>query len=168
MSRHEPSAAPRPRAPRLGLLVFGLLVGLLGMHGLGSVPRTHAQTPTHAQAPRAHVPQLRTYAQALTALRSTSARPGAVVPGSGASHAMVLSDTPGDRGHDAGGEGGHPEHADSTCASGAVTGSPTLVGPQALAIGDVPRPQESEPFSRSGTEADRAPPSLAQLQLLRI
>ncbi|MEU8968029.1 DUF6153 family protein [Streptomyces monashensis] len=64
--------------------------------------------------------------------------------------------------------GGLLHHADPTCASGALTGGPRLSalvpGPVAAAAEDVrPRPRAvAEP------EDARAPPSLAELQSLRI
>ncbi|MEU0219645.1 DUF6153 family protein [Streptomyces sp. NPDC006265] len=63
---------------------------------------------------------------------------------------------------------GHVQHADATCASGAVAGGP-LVPPL------VPDPApvgEGESAVRAyavvNTEGARAPPSLSELQLLRI
>ncbi|MEU5716069.1 DUF6153 family protein [Streptomyces sp. NPDC020403] len=172
MPSHELFAEPRPRSWHRGLLVLGLLVGLLGMHGLGSVPqahaRTHAQAPMRAQTPQAHMSPLRTYAQTHGPRSRAYAHPASVASGGGAGHTMAPMDPPDARDHDAGGKGGHPEHADSTCASGAITGSPALAAPPASAIGDVPRAQESETVSWISTDGGRAPPSLAHLQLLRI
>ena len=64
--------------------------------------------------------------------------------------------------------GGHVHHADRTCASGALSGGPTLPAlvpdPVAVpALSDAPRP-----CAGSAPDGARAPPSLAELQLLRI
>ncbi|MEU0005953.1 DUF6153 family protein [Streptomyces sp. NPDC006314] len=72
-------------------------------------------------------------------------------------------DCPGGDGHRG---GHHPRHADPTCASGALDGGPQ---PPALLPDPVAVPAH---LSRSRTamapEGARAPPSLAELQLLRI
>ena len=64
--------------------------------------------------------------------------------------------------------GGRPHHADPTCASGAVNGGPQLPAPLPDPVA-VPAP-DHRPSSRTATgpEGARAPPSLAELQLLRI
>ncbi|MFG2490804.1 DUF6153 family protein [Streptomyces caniferus] len=66
------------------------------------------------------------------------------------------------------GKGGHVHHADTTCASGALEEAPT---PPALAPSPV-RPAESGAVAGAGGPkrrgGGRAPPSLAELQLLRI
>nr|WP_276327071.1 DUF6153 family protein [Streptomyces viridochromogenes] len=64
--------------------------------------------------------------------------------------------------------GGHVQHADATCASGAVGGGPVLpalvASPVAVGV------REDVVRDRAAVEQDgaRAPPSLAELQLLRI
>jgi hypothetical protein len=71
----------------------------------------------------------------------------------------------GDDGH-CGGD--HVHHADATCASGAVSGGPAL---PALVPDPVPVPAAAHTAgSRPATAPDgaRAPPDLAELQLLRI
>ncbi|MEU4926229.1 DUF6153 family protein [Streptomyces yokosukanensis] len=64
--------------------------------------------------------------------------------------------------------GGRLHHADPTCASGAVNGGPqpTALVPDPVAV---PGP-DHHPRSRAATGPDgaRDPPSLAELQLLRI
>ncbi|MGW3204873.1 DUF6153 family protein [Streptomyces sp. NPDC001135] len=83
----------------------------------------------------------------------------------GAVAVFAPDDCPGGDGHCG---GGHPHHADPTCASGAVNGGPQ---PPALVPDPVtaPAPVRS-PGSGAATAPDgaRAPPSLAELQLLRI
>ncbi|WP_018563874.1 MULTISPECIES: DUF6153 family protein [unclassified Streptomyces] len=63
---------------------------------------------------------------------------------------------------------GHPQHADPTCASAAVTGSPTLTAPAALPACLAGELEHATLAAPSGPAGGRAPPSLAQLQLLRI
>ncbi|MGW1134639.1 DUF6153 family protein [Streptomyces griseoluteus] len=82
-------------------------------------------------------------------------------------HTGVVADAPGDcPDGDCGGHRLH--HADPTCASGAVSGGPELPKPLAGPAG-APEPCAG-PRLRTGTAPDgaRAPPSLAELQLLRI
>ncbi|MFI6122009.1 DUF6153 family protein [Streptomyces sp. NPDC051064] len=136
MPRHELLTVPRPRLLQRGLLVLGLLIGLLGMHGLGWVPAA-AQMNPHSL-------------------------------GNEAAHVVAVIDLPEECGRDSGGGSGHPEHADATCSSGAVAGSPVLPAPLPSTIGDVPRGQEMATAPCGSTEGSRAPPSLAELQLLRI
>ncbi|MFG2533246.1 DUF6153 family protein [Streptomyces sp. NPDC048516] len=66
------------------------------------------------------------------------------------------------------GSGGHVHHADTTCASGALDGPPT---PPPLVPSPV-RPAEPDDAAGAGEskgqDGGRAPPSLAELQLLRI
>ncbi|MFI2263075.1 DUF6153 family protein [Streptomyces tubercidicus] len=128
----RPFVPPRAAAWRWRVwCVFGLLVGLLGMHGIGSA---------------------------------------GVAPASGHEHHMAVVATvqahcPGDG--DCGG-GGHVHHADPTCASAALHGPPVTpaltpspgcdVRPAGLAGGGEPK----------GRDGGRAPPSLAELQILRI
>ncbi|WP_232840453.1 DUF6153 family protein [Streptomyces sp. Go-475] len=145
--------SPRQRAPRFAvrrwraLCVLGLLVGLLGMHGLapgGGLPgQMHAQ-PAHGQpTPAQHSHATQTH-------EGTSA----------AHHPQA---TPyGQCGH------GHVQHADATCASGAVGGGPVL---PLLVADPVPVPvREDVVRARDGAGPDgaRASPSLSELQLLRI
>ncbi|WP_326583097.1 DUF6153 family protein [Streptomyces sp. NBC_00487] len=62
----------------------------------------------------------------------------------------------------------HAQHADPTCASGAVSGGPTLPG---LVPDPVPAPVSADDvcaYVLSPPDGARAPPSLAELQLLRI
>ncbi|MER7684116.1 DUF6153 family protein [Streptomyces sp. NPDC097610] len=64
--------------------------------------------------------------------------------------------------------GGHLQHADSTCASGAVTGGPALPAlvpdPMAIPV----RADTVCSYAAAAPDSARAPPSLAELQLLRI
>ncbi|MDQ0602296.1 hypothetical protein QF037_006641 [Streptomyces canus] len=63
---------------------------------------------------------------------------------------------------------GHVSHADATCAAAAVSGGPTLPAlvPDPVAV--VVRDESPRAYAGSDPEGARAPPSLAELQLLRI
>ncbi|MET7780300.1 DUF6153 family protein [Streptomyces mirabilis] len=64
--------------------------------------------------------------------------------------------------------GCHARHADATCASGAVSKGPQ---PPVLTADPVAVPAETEAaysYVRTDPDDSRAPPSLAELQLLRI
>lgn len=117
---------------RRAVCVLGLLVGLLGMHGLapGGLPSAHAAPVAAAAAPAV---------------------------------SEVHGGCP--EGHCG---GGHARHADATCASPALSGGPELPGP----VPDpVPLPLTDGAVRASLAEnpdGARAPPSLAELQLLRI
>ncbi|MFD4791518.1 DUF6153 family protein [Streptomyces sp. NPDC058459] len=82
-------------------------------------------------------------------------------------HAGVVIDAPGDcpDGHC----GGHQlHHADPTCASGAVGGGPELPEPVAGPV-RAPGPCGGlRTLAATAPDSARAPPSLAELQLLRI
>ncbi|MGW7573838.1 DUF6153 family protein [Streptomyces sp. NPDC054765] len=66
------------------------------------------------------------------------------------------------------GGSGHVHHADPTCASGALDGPPT---PHALVRSPLSPVRPAQPAGageQTGQDGGRAPPSLAELQLLRI
>ncbi|MFF5302141.1 DUF6153 family protein [Streptomyces sp. NPDC013161] len=138
MARPEQPVAPHPRVRCYGLLVAALLFGLLGMHGLGPVPMIDS-------------------AHGHTMAAAT------VTTGERAS-------TPDGCDHDGGDCGGsHMTHADATCASASVAGTPAVVPvlqPDVAACAEVPDGRTSG--AGSGPDGGRAPPSLAELQLLRI
>ncbi|MEU6143929.1 DUF6153 family protein [Streptomyces sp. NPDC047081] len=128
-ARAQQTAAPPPSVRWRALLVIGLLVGLLGMHGLAP-----GGGMTEHSAPR---------------------------------HLTVTAAA-----HDAcGGDGcggGHLHHADQTCTSAAVSGGPSLPAlvPDPVAV-DVPEDTLC-PYAGAAPDGARAPPDLAELQLLRI
>ncbi len=77
--------------------------------------------------------------------------------------------TPGACDHGSGDCGGHMAHADATCASASVGGTPAVVPvlqPDVGARAEVPDGRTSG--AGGGPDGGRAPPSLAELQLLRI
>ncbi|MDG9717162.1 DUF6153 family protein [Streptomyces sp. DH24] len=136
--------------------VLGLLAGVLAMHGLAPGGGTgHGHTGAHSHA---HV----------GGADPVDARPGlgaAVEQGHHADPVAVTAPVAGCA-HDDG--GGHARHADPTCASGAVGGGPVL---PALVLDPVPAAARADAVRAYAAEAPdgaRAPPSLAELQLLRI
>ncbi|MFJ2890126.1 DUF6153 family protein [Streptomyces sp. NPDC087305] len=71
--------------------------------------------------------------------------------------------------HGSGDCGGHMAHADATCASASVGGTPAVVPvlqPDVAVCAEVPDGRTSG--AGGGPDGGRAPPSLAELQLLRI
>ncbi|MGP4044696.1 DUF6153 family protein [Streptomyces sp. 2A115] len=139
------------------LLVLGLLVGLLGMHGLG---------PGGAGVMAAH----------------HTAHPSSHEQGMSDSHGRGVSDShgrgvsavappdesvchPSDDGHG----GGHgTQHADSTCTSGAVAAGYVPPAPVADPVGVTRTDETVDRSAVASPHGGRAPPSLAELQLLRI
>ncbi|WP_338709501.1 DUF6153 family protein [Streptomyces virginiae] len=141
MTRHEPRTQPQPQprpVPRLGaLLVLALLIGLLGMHGLD----TSAALP--ATGVTVHVSH-------------HAAAAGPLYPCDHEQRGPV---------RDAG-------HADQMCASPALPGAPGVVAPDITPLSSMPgslvfaqpAPSLSPVHQPAG---GRAPPSLADLQVLR-
>ncbi|MFF1357905.1 DUF6153 family protein [Streptomyces sp. NPDC058297] len=154
-TRLGPPTRPQLTLRLLGLLVGAVLLGLLGMHGLGPVPADGRGAMQGAMHPAA------------------SAMDAGGPAGSG-DHAG-----PGQRGvkastadvceHGDGGCDGHMAHADAVCASASVAGPPA-VDPALLpdVIACPARPQARTSSAGSGPDGGRAPPSLSELQLLRI
>ncbi|MFD3870586.1 DUF6153 family protein [Streptomyces sp. NPDC058623] len=135
--------AARAFGPRARLLlVLAVLTGLVAMHGLGPAPL----------APAAHAP---THG----ALRASGAS-GHDAPAADPC-ACVHADPQG-------GSGGHTEHADATCAAPGTSGPPVLSEP-ARAPGTVTAaPAGPYGVLTGATACGRAPPSLSELQLLRV
>ncbi|WP_344360392.1 DUF6153 family protein [Streptomyces gobitricini] len=134
----------RLRACRGALLILAVLAGVFAMHGLAA--------GTIAPATAGHAP----------------AEPGGHVTGH--AHAEPAGHVAGDacdHVDESGGGAGHAQHADSTCAAGGVSGAP---GQAPLLAATVPAAADPLLHARPGgaTVPGRAPPDLAQLQLLRI
>jgi hypothetical protein len=138
-----PMARPgRPAPPQLTLRNRGLLVAalLLGLLGM------HGLGPV----PLAH------------------SAPGHTTAATTAVMGEKVS-TPDPCDHDSGDCGSHMAHADATCASASVAGAPAVVPvlqPDVAARAEAPDGRKS--VTGGGPEGCRAPPSLAELQLLRI
>ncbi|GLV92304.1 hypothetical protein Slala04_37580 [Streptomyces lavendulae subsp. lavendulae] len=142
VTRHEPRTQPQPQprpVPRLGaLLVLALLIGLLGMHGLG----TSAALP--ATGVTVHVSHHAAAAGPLYPCGDDGQR--GPVPDAG--------------------------HADQMCASPALPGAPGVAAPDTTPLSSMPgslvfaqpAPSLSPVHQPAG---GRAPPSLADLQVLR-
>ncbi|MGW7052455.1 DUF6153 family protein [Streptomyces sp. NPDC054887] len=161
----------RPLGVRLyALLVPALLAGLIAMHGLGpAVPpeRAFAAADIRHAAPSHPGP-----AAGDSAAHGAHAAPAA--HGAGTSHAPhgrapspVGHDHARDCLHGEGGAGGHVEHADSTCAAGGTSGAPVLPAP-APAGAPSGAPADGTAVAPAAPPGERAPPSLSELQLLRI
>ncbi|MCZ2528066.1 MULTISPECIES: DUF6153 family protein [Streptomyces] len=137
----EPSRSPQQvlRAPVL--LVLAVLAGLVGMHGLGAAG---LPVPAHRAVSAAHHTAPASH-QAADATAPPHACPG---------------------GQD--GPAGHGSHADPACSSASVPSSPTA--PVAAVGIHHPDAADRQPALRvpAGPDGGRAPPSLAELQLLRI
>ncbi|MEV4969592.1 DUF6153 family protein [Streptomyces scopuliridis] len=155
MRRWSSRSRTRPAGPRvlLLLLVTSVMTGLLAMHGLSPAPSMAAHT---APAP------------APTASASAVGPQSSPVPAP-SGHVMAAGAVNGDCVHQGHGGGGHLDHADATCAAAGVSAGPALPTSLASALPagslDVPAALRRAPGT---TAADRAPPSLSELQLLRI
>lgn len=145
-----------PRPPvrwRLAVCVLGLLAGLFGMHGLapaGGLPQQHSAGHPHASAAPA-VPKAPAAAGGV--------RTGAVH--TDAAHAGCPQG-------DGSCGGGHLRHADAMCASGAVSDGPVLPAPVPDPVPVVGCDGTVRVPALDAPDGARAPPSLAELQLLRI
>ncbi len=164
-----------------------LLAGLFAMHGLGPnpFPEPHrAASGTHAVNAGAG-----TYAEAPGRAHHSSSHPGRHAGAvRHAGHGDVRTGTPGltgehelpggqrqsgDRGHDSGdcagsdGGGCHVSHADATCAASGTSGGPVIALP-AVCTPSGARSAAVPGETEKATPGVRAPPSLHQLQLLRI
>lgn len=132
--------AGRPSGlPARLLLVLAVLMGIVGMHGLGP-----GALPSAAAHPAAHA----------TAAEHLSADPCDCAHAGGPEHG--------------GPSDGHAQHADPTCAASGTSGAPVLHAP-AAAPGGIPA-AAGAPHGTvlEATAYGRAPPSLSELQLLRV
>ena len=141
---HRPTSR-RPVGRGFVLLVMVVLAGLLGMHALAP-----AQASVQASVQRAGAGHM-----------------GAQHAETG--HGMTAGTPDEDPGcsHTSGG-GGHLEHADATCAAAGVSDS---YAPPALTSAGLDQPPVTASAAgavATSTVSGRAPPDLAELQLLRI
>ncbi|MFD7554779.1 DUF6153 family protein [Streptomyces sp. NPDC059835] len=139
ISRVQP---PRrsPAGRGLVLLVLAVLAGVLAMHGLGPGP---ASVRAHATAAghvmeRAHHERLGPEASAAE----------------GCSHTAGGSD--------------HTHHADATCAATGIGTPYAPPAPAAALDGSASAPEAPHGVATAAAQSGRAPPDLAELQLLRI
>ncbi|WP_051859867.1 DUF6153 family protein [Streptomyces anulatus] len=122
------------------LLVLGVILGLLGMHALGLAAPTPATTSEHT--------------------------PHQVAAGQAGPEHLCPDD---DRG-----PGRPAAHADQMCASAALPASPGIAAPDTVPVTALPHGVADLPVPQLPAMAvyepvgGRAPPSLADLQLLRI
>ncbi|MEU5470044.1 DUF6153 family protein [Streptomyces lydicus] len=149
---YAPYAAPPPARRWRALLVLGLLAGLLGMHALAPVIATASPSPAHhvpgGATPHGHQRPVGDTAHGHRA--STGVTAHAHCPGAG----------------DCG--GGHVHHADPTCASAALDGPPAAPALAPSPLGPVRPSHAAGGGGPARQHCGRAPPSLAELQLLRI
>ncbi|MDH6537876.1 DUF6153 family protein [Streptomyces sp. SPB4] len=130
------------------LLVLAVLFGLVAMHGLGP-----GAVPASAAAP------------GCAAADETAIGHGTPVAGE---HAMKLD--PAVRADEPVGDGGsgHAQHADATCAAAGTAGTPVLASPAAALTIVTAAPVLDLGIDMSSAVGGRAPPSLSELQLLRV
>lgn len=131
------------------LLVLAVLVGLVGMHGLGP-----GAVPVSAAAPGCAA----AHGTALASHGTHGADDHAMQHGGAARADEPAGD----------GSGGHAQHADATCAAAGTAGAPVLPSPAASPSGVAAVPVLGTGIDMSGAVGGRAPPSLSELQLLRI
>lgn len=164
----------RPSGRLFVLLVLVVLAGVLGMHALGpggtsaAKPRpamqtdhggaAQAQAEPGFQAPATPQPPGADHAPAAQApvTGHTPAEPTPVVQPAG----DACSHTEGGSGHLA--------HADRTCAAAGTASAYAPPAPAADALPGVPDAARVPKARPAATAPDRAPPDLAELQLLRI
>ncbi|MFE0630436.1 DUF6153 family protein [Streptomyces sp. NPDC058864] len=139
MSRIKAISASSQPQPTLRLPALLVLTVLLGLLGMHGLAAGSATPVAHTGAHTAHH-------------RMMAAEPG---------HAYACHDTGDPAGH-------HGAHADQLCVSGAVPGS--AVAPALTSSGLESSPQLQHIVAAAPKEPNggRAPPSLAELQLLRI
>lgn len=120
------------------LLVLLVLAGILGMHALGPAPAVAPTAQGHHAAAGAH---------------GTAAGASAAVRAGDCSHSEDGT--------------GHLSHADATCAAAGVAAA---YAPPALteALAGLAPSSATAPGAPASVARDRAPPDLAELQLLRI
>ncbi|MFD3540125.1 DUF6153 family protein [Streptomyces sp. NPDC058662] len=159
----EQPRSRRPAGRGFALLVLVVLAGVLAMHGLGPRPALRAAQPP-----------------AVGAEHGTAAAHGAAAPvahahggaapvphaHTGAAQLGAAHGAGGDCAHRSGGTG-HLQHADGTCAA---TGTAAPYAPPALTagLGAAPAPPPAPGDPAAADRAGRAPPDLAELQILRI
>ncbi|MEU8530398.1 DUF6153 family protein [Streptomyces sp. NPDC048629] len=146
----------RPLGGGFVMLVLVVLAGVLGMHALSP-----AQVAAPVSAP-AQVGMASAGHGTASAGHGMRGMPGTA----STAHAVESPDPEHACSHGSGGSG-HLEHADATCAAAGVGGSYAPPAP-APAGDDVPPAAPSLVTAPASAVSGRAPPDLAELQLLRI
>ncbi|MFD9976924.1 DUF6153 family protein [Streptomyces sp. NPDC059017] len=177
MTRRTTSHA-RPAGRGLALLVLAVLAGVLGMHALvpAGIPGSQARAHGSAAAVRTstvHTSTVHTSTVHMSTVHGQSAHAQSVpepsvpepsVPEPSVPEPSVPEAVPGCSHTDGGSD--HLDHADGTCAAAGV-GSP--YAPPEPSAGLVTPPSGATPNGAGRTPpGGRAPPDLAELQLLRI
>ncbi|WOX24004.1 DUF6153 family protein [Streptomyces solicathayae] len=160
----------RPLGGGFVMLVLVVLAGVLGMHALSP-----AQVAAPVSAPAQVGMASAGHGTASAGHGTASAGHGTASAGHGmrgmpgtasAAHSVESPDPEHACSHGSGGSG-HLEHADATCAAAGVGGSYAPPAP-APAGDDVPPAAPSLVTAPASAVSGRAPPDLAELQLLRI
>lgn len=170
MNGPEQHPARPPLRRWRALLVLALLAGLMGMHALApgaAVADDHH--PPHA-APMAVAEPGPASASAHASASGTAPVSGPASLAAAVSASIPVSVSAVHEGcADAGDCGsGHVTHADTTCSAAAVSGGPSLPALVADPVAVVVQDESAHAYAGSDPEGARAPPSLAELQLLRI
>ncbi|NYE44684.1 DUF6153 family protein [Streptomyces fulvorobeus] len=126
------------------LLVLAVVAGLVAMHGLGPAPAA-----AHAAASSHHEP--------------TANHEKAIADDAACPNGCVHADDPADSGGS-----GHAEHADATCSATGTAGAPVLPAPAVLPGHVQAQAVPAHGVIPGATACGRAPPSLSELQLLRM
>jgi len=157
------------------VLVLLVLSGVLAMHGLASGSSLPMAAPAPAPAP-GHV-SVHASAPAPAAAAAAAVSPAPVsVAGDTAAAAALAHEDPSDSPLGDGccpqpcdeGGGGHLDHADGACSAAGIAGA---YAPPDLPVAGYRVADEVVPGTDAGGPAavsSRAPPDLAELQLLRI
>ncbi|MEU9215277.1 DUF6153 family protein [Streptomyces sp. NPDC048376] len=144
--------------------VLGLLAGLFGMHGLapgGGLSEHPAGHPLAATAPPGPSASAASAASAASSAPMAAGGAHGGAAHSGGTHAGCPQG-------DGSCGGGHLQHADAMCASGAVNDGPVLPAPVPDPVPVGGRVGTVRVHAVDAPDGARAPPSLAELQLLRI
>ncbi|MDR6974133.1 hypothetical protein J2X68_000811 [Streptomyces sp. 3330] len=132
---------------------------------------------SHEQQHRARPPVWRWRALLVLGLLAGLLAMHALAPGGGAVHeqagpghmtAVSVSAHDDCAGSGGGCGGGHLHHADPTCVAASVSGAPVLPALVPDPVTASVRADAVRPYAADAPDSARAPPSLAELQLLRI
>ncbi|MFJ2477461.1 DUF6153 family protein [Streptomyces sp. NPDC087659] len=182
MTRRTTSRA-RPTGRALVLLVLAVLAGVLGMHALAPAGVTGTQDRTHGAAATVQAPPVHGQAADGQAVQASPVHGQAVQASPVHGQAVHASPVHGESAHASSAHGpsvpeavpgcshtdggsDHLGHADGTCAAAGV-GSPYAPPEPVPGLGAAPRVAAPDGAGRTST-GGRAPPGLAELQLLRI